>query len=93
MVTSMSFGRKVRWLRDRVIVEPFKQTETQGGIIIPDKIEAKMKTGQVIGVGEEVKDIFFGDIVYFLRWVGNPISVNNVDAIYFSAYHIIGLPD
>jgi len=83
----------IRWLNDRVIVNPFKQTETKSGIIFPNKVQSKMKTGQVLGVGAKVKDIKIGDIVFFLRWVGNPITVDNIEAIYFSSYHIIGTPD
>jgi len=82
----------IRWLRDRVVVEPILETETRSGIIIPDKVEIKMRTGRVIGIGAEVKDISVGDIIYFLRWVGNPITVDNKPAITFSAYHVIGLP-
>jgi len=82
----------IKWRGDRVVVEPAKQTETRSGIIFPDASKAKMRTGLVIGVGPEVYFIRPGDIVYFLKWVGSPITVDNKDAITFSAYHIIGFP-
>ncbi len=82
----------IRWAGDRVVVEPFKHSETKSGILIPEKAETKMRTGRVIGVGSKVKGIKPGDIIYFLRWVGNPISVGNIEAIYFSSYHAIGFP-
>ena len=83
----------IRWSKDRVVVKPIRQTETKSGIIIPEKVETKMQVGEVLGVGPDAKGLKVGDIVYFLKWVGQPIYVDNTDAIYFSAYHIIGTPN
>ena len=81
----------IRWRGDRVVVNPFSHTATKSGIILP-KTDDKMRTGQVIGVGSGVKDINVGDVVYFLKWVGNPIRVDGIEAVIFSAYHVIGFP-
>jgi len=80
----------IRWTKDRVIVEVLENKKT--GILFPANVQPKMQTGRVLGVGAKAHGIKTGDIIYFLKWVGNPIVVDNKDAICLSAYHIIGQP-
>ncbi len=60
----------VQSVSDKVIVKVMhpKKIKTSGGIIIPDSAEATVKPqlyGEVVSVGEEVKNINAGDIIMF----------------------------
>ena len=49
----MSSQKKLRPLKDRVLVEPVEDAETvKGGIIIPDSAKEKPQEGIVIAVGK-----------------------------------------
>lgn len=72
-----------------VLVEPTeKQTQTAGGIYLPDNHDEKPQTGTVIAVGastwksatHEIKSpVKVGDHVVYKKWGGNDVKVNAVE--------------
>jgi chaperonin GroES len=67
-------------VKDKVVVKVIRQSNiTKGGIIIPDNVEsAPQAYGEVISVGEEVKNIKPGDILLFAKFGGQDIMLDGV---------------
>lgn len=57
-----------------VILDPVKETETESGIILPDKNSQLARLGTVQGVGEDVKYISKGDRVLVGFHVGSVLD-------------------
>ena len=77
---------KGRLLGSRVLVEPFKQEEKTGGVILPGKSEEPTYTGTVIMVGDGAilndgtkvpMNIHTGETVYFQKFVGFDLELEN----------------
>ncbi len=65
----MSKINKLNILGDNILVEPIKpDIETESGLISPTQYEDKAFAGKVIKVGNEVKRIKIGSIVYFNKY-------------------------
>lgn len=72
-----------------VLVEPVeKQTQTAGGIYLPDNASDKPQAGTVIAVGEsiwesgvkEIKSpVKVGDHVVYKKWGGNDVKIGTVE--------------
>jgi chaperonin GroES len=72
-----------------VLVEPSeKQTQTAGGIYLPDNSSEKPQAGTVIAVGDsiwesgvkEVKSpVKIGNHVVYKKWGGNDVKMNGVE--------------
>ena len=80
--------------------DPFKITETEGGIIIPDaaysdksgKMESQkpmMFYGTVVEVGDEVGSVKKGDAVYFQPYAGHPIFFGNTEYVVMNELDIL----
>jgi len=77
----------IKPLYDRLLLERVEQeTKTAGGIIIPDTAQEKPMKGRVVEVGEGNYDdqgklrplkVKKGDIVFFAKWGGTEIKVDN----------------
>ena len=73
--------RKIQALNDHVIVEVLEPIEStsEGGIVLPGTVIMEpQKYGQVVSVGEDIKDIKIGDIVAFAKFGGQDIILNRV---------------
>lgn len=78
-------------LFDGIIILPDPQKEETGGVLIPEEIRDKPLTGTVaaIGKGRQAEQnaewiemqVQEGDRVLYRRFVGAPISVNDVEYI------------
>lgn len=79
---------KVKPLSDYILVEPktTKDTTTASGIVLPDSSKEKPSQGKVIAVGAGKKDdkgalikpeVKVGDTVYYKKWGGNEIKLDN----------------
>ena len=71
---------KVKPLSDRVLIEPAKDEEVVGGIIIPDTAKEKPLKGIVKAVGQGTKDeqmvVKEGDMVLYGKYAGTEIEVD-----------------
>ncbi len=72
-----------------VLVEPeSKQTQTPGGIYLPDNVSDKPQAGTVLAVGAELNTKYgatlkcpvkVGDQVVYKKWGGNDVKINGVE--------------
>lgn len=72
-----------------VLVEPSKkQTQTQGGIYLPDNHDEKPQAGTVLAVGADwttesgatlKSPVKVGDKVVYKKWGGNDVKVADVE--------------
>lgn len=72
----------IKPLADRVLINPAKAEEkTVAGIIIPDTAKEKPLKGEVVAVGEGIKDekmvLKAGDTVLFGKYAGTEIEVGD----------------
>lgn len=88
-------------LHDRVIVRRMDaETETKGGIIIPDNARDKPQQGVVLAVGPGVRDtsgnvmpmqVRVGDTVMFTKWAPNEIQLEGEEILAIKESDIIGV--
>ncbi len=79
----------IRPLHDRVLVlRGEEETKTAGGIVIPDSATEKPLKGKIVAVGNgkilengEVRglDVKVGDQVYFGKYAGTEVKIDNVE--------------
>jgi len=77
---------KIQPLSDHILVEPIKEENKKGGIILPDTLEKeRSEKGKVIAVGPGKRDkdgkyipidIKKGDVVLFTKYSPNEIKVD-----------------
>lgn len=81
---------KVQPLFDYVLVKPVKADDvTKSGIVLPDTVnKEKPQMGEVVAVGPGVTNddgkvmpmvVTVGQIVYYKKWGGNEIKIDNVE--------------
>ncbi|WOE76231.1 co-chaperone GroES [Alterisphingorhabdus coralli] len=90
-----------RPLHDRVLVRRIEAEEkTAGGIIIPDSAKEKPSEGEVVAVGEGLKDddgdrialdVKAGDKILFGKWSGTEIKIDGEDLIIMKESDILGI--
>ena len=82
---------KLRPLQDRIVVKRLEgETQTKGGIIIPDTAKEKPIEGKVIAVGngKVLKDgkvrpleVKVGDTVLFGKYSGTEVKIDGVEHV------------
>ena len=90
-----------RPLHDRVVVRRIEAEEkTSGGIIIPDTAKEKPQEGEIIAVGNGVRDdkgalvaldVKAGDRVLFGKWSGTEVKLNGEDLLIMKESDIMGV--
>jgi chaperonin GroES len=92
---------KLRPLQDRVLirrVEP--ETNTAGGILIPDTAQEKPVEGEVVAVGPGIRgedgklyplDVKPGDRVLFGKWSGSEIKLDGEDLMIMKQADVMGI--
>ena len=90
-----------RPLHDRVLVRRIEAEEkTAGGIIIPDTAKEKPQEGEVVSVGEGVRDedgdripldVKAGDRVLFGKWSGTEVTVDGEELLIMKESDILGV--
>lgn len=85
---------KIQAVKDKIVVQVIKEElKTPGGIIIPEGIrQMPQKTGVVLSIGEEVKEINEGDIVMFHQQGGQVVLIETVEhriLMYGEVYAVI----
>lgn len=92
---------KIRPLHDRVLIRRAEEeTKTAGGIVIPNSAAEKPISGEVVAVGKgkilesgEVRplDVKVGDRVYFGKYAGNEIKVQDEELLMMREEDIMGV--
>lgn len=90
-----------RPLYDRIVIEPIAQEEkTAGGIIIPDTAKEKPMQGQVVAVGQGIKndagvlqplEVKVGDKVLYGKWAGTEVKIGDKNLIIMKESDIMGI--
>jgi chaperonin GroES len=81
--------KKLTPMAGYVLVEPSeKQTQTAGGIYLPDNYSEKPQAGNVIAIGDSIWEsgikelkspVKVGDQVVYKKWGGNDVKMNGVE--------------
>ncbi len=92
---------KFRPLHDRVVVRRVESEEkTAGGIIIPDTAKEKPSEGEIVAVGNGVRDdagnlvaleVKAGDRVLFGKWSGTEVKIDGEDLLIMKESDIMGI--
>lgn len=92
---------KFRPLHDRLLVERMEQeSQTAGGIIIPDTAKEKPMQGKVVAVGNGIRDekgnvkpidIKIGDIVLYAKWGGAEIKIDSKEYLVMKESDVLGV--
>ena len=90
-----------RPLHDRVLVRRIEAEEkTAGGIIIPDTAKEKPQEGEVVSVGEGIRDedgdripldVKAGDRILFGKWSGTEVKVDGEELLIMKESDILGV--
>ncbi|GIY75355.1 10 kDa heat shock protein, mitochondrial [Caerostris extrusa] len=94
------FGKRLIPLMDRILVERFiPETRTKGGIIIPERAQAKVQNATVVAVGPGARNekgdhippsVKEGDKVLLPEYGGTKIEVNDKELYIFRDSDILG---
>jgi chaperonin GroES len=92
---------KFRPLHDRVVVKRIDaDTESAGGIIIPDTAQEKPSQGEIIAVGPGGRDeggelvpidLKVGDRVLFGKWSGTEVKLDSIDYLIMKESDVMGV--
>ena len=92
---------KFRPLHDRVVVKRIDaETESAGGIIIPDTAKEKPSQGEIIAVGPGGRDeggelvpidLKVGDRVLFGKWSGTEVRLDSIDYLIMKESDVMGV--
>ena len=92
---------KFRPLHDRVVVKRIDaDTESAGGIIIPDTAQEKPSQGEIIAVGPGRRDeggelvpidLKVGDRVLFGKWSGTEVRLDSIDYLIMKESDVMGV--
>ena len=92
---------KFRPLHDRVVVRRIDaEAKTAGGIIIPDTAKEKPQEGEIVAVGQGVRDaqgaiqaldVGVGDRILFGKWSGSEIRLDGVDYLVMKEADVMGV--
>src|SRR4051812_22831820 len=92
---------KFRPLHDRVVIERIDaESQTAGGIIIPDTAQEKPQEGKVIAVGPGARDesgklipidVKVGNRILFGKWSGTEVKLDGVEYLIMKESDIMGV--
>jgi chaperonin GroES len=92
---------KFRPLHDRVLMRRVEEDQrTPGGIIIPDTAKEKPIRGEILAVGQGVRnekgelvalDVKPGDQVLFGKWSGTEVKIDGEDLLIMKESDILGV--
>lgn len=79
-------------LADRIVVEKVEaEKKTSGGIIIPEQISEKPAIGKVLSIGKDVKELKEGDTVYFGKYAGSEVKVDEKSLLVLKEEEILAV--
>ncbi len=83
---------KFKPLKDRVFVSYSDDVEkTTGGIYVPDTAKEKPQKGKVEASGPEVKELKVGDTVFFDRYSGSKVNIDNTEYLIIKEEDVLGI--
>ena len=92
---------KIRPLYDRVVVRRLEEeTQTSGGIVLPDSAAEKPSQGEVLAVGPgklldsgdiRALDLNVGDKIIFGQYGGNTVKIDDEELLVLSESEIFGV--
>jgi len=83
---------KFKPLKDRVFISYSDEVEkTAGGIYVPDTAKEKPQKGKVEAVGPEVKELKVGNMVFFDRYSGSKVNIDNTEYLIIKEEDILGI--
>ncbi len=92
---------KFRPLHDRVVIKRLEEdSNSAGGIIIPDTVKEKPMRGEVVAVGPGARDesgkinaldIKAGDTVLFGKWSGTEVKIDGDDVLIMKESDVLGV--
>jgi chaperonin GroES len=92
---------KFRPLHDRVAIRRLKEdTQTKGGILIPETVRDKPVQGEVVAVGPGRRDetgklipidVRTGEIVLFGKWSGTEVKIDGEDLLIIQESDVLGV--
>ncbi len=83
---------KFKPLKERVFVKYTEEMEkTVGGIYVPDSAKEKPQKGKVEAVGSEVKEVKVGDQVFFDKYSGSKINIDDEEYLIIKEEDILGI--
>jgi chaperonin GroES len=92
---------KFRPLHDRVVIERIDaESQTAGGIIIPDTAKEKPQEGKVVAVGPGGRDesgklipidVKVGNRILFGKWSGTEVKLDGVEYLIMKESDIMGV--
>jgi chaperonin GroES len=83
---------KFRPLKERVFVTYTEELEkTAGGIYVPDTAKEKPQRGKVEAVGTEVKELKVGDVIFFDKYSGSKVTMENKDYLIIKEEDVLGV--
>ncbi|CUU72564.1 co-chaperone GroES [Campylobacter hyointestinalis subsp. hyointestinalis] len=79
-------------LGKRVLVEREEEVKTTAsGIIIPDNAsKEKPSKGKVVAVSKEAENVSVGDIVYFAKYAGSEVSLEDKKYLVLNLEDVLG---
>lgn len=79
-------------LGKRVLVERVEETKTTAtGIIIPDNAKEKPLSGEVKAIGTEVEGVKVGDKVFFKKYGGTEINLDEKSYLVLEIDDVLGV--
>jgi chaperonin GroES len=83
---------KFKPLKDRVFVSYSDDVEkTAGGIYVPDTAKEKPQKGKIEAAGPEVKELKVGDTVFFDRYSGSKVNIDNTEYLIIKEEDVLGI--
>jgi chaperonin GroES len=91
----------LRPLQDRVLVRRVENEEkSSGGIIIPDTAQEKPSEGEIVAVGNGIRDergqiipldLKPGNKILFGKWSGSEVSINGEELLIMKESDVMGV--
>ncbi|CAL7959287.1 cochaperonin GroES [Alphaproteobacteria bacterium] len=92
---------RIRPLHDRILVKRIqKDAKTAGGIIIPETAQEKPIEGEVVAIGNGVRDehgnvrpldVKVGDKILFAKWGGTEVKIDSVEYLIMKESDILAI--
>jgi chaperonin GroES len=73
-----------------LLIKPLEaEVKTKGGIYLPETKSETPQEGHIIAKGADIKNFEIGDLVYYKKWGGNEIKLDNIDYIFVKIEDIL----
>ena len=67
-------------LFDKILIKrPEEFSETEGGIIIPETSREKAMNGEIVSIGQDVKQVKKGQTIMFAKYAGTDVTFDDAN--------------